>query len=427
MTIAFFAAAPAAGAGRAHAREAGSAAEPLILAAADGRTDDQFGSCVALEQGWLAAGSLRHHPDAPLGQGAVYLHEYAGAGWPARAKLIANDGAPGDYLGQDCDFSGPLLVAGAPRRDEGGKQDSGAAYLFRLTDGAWTQEMKLFAPDAQPSDNFGGAVLLAEPFLFVGAPHADVGGSEDQGAVYVFLRDGAVWRFHSKLVFPGGGNSARFGDRLNASGDRLLVGAPGHSAGGRRSRGAALIFLLQDGAWAHETTLLAPDGAQNDEFGSDVALDGLTAVVGADHDDRGSPDQGSVYTFVFREGWAYAGHFTGQDTVEDSYFGESVALRGDALVVGAWGHSTNGQSRQGMVYRYARAGDGWRLEEMIAAPDGAPTDWFGRGIAFDGYTTAIAALRANISPHRDAGKVYVYGRPVEIATGFRGWLPVVEK
>lgn len=416
------------GSGRAQAQTAVGATEPIILAAADGRAGDTFGACVSVEHNWLAAGSLRHDPGAPLGQGALYLYAYTDGGWAAHSKLTAGDGASGDYFGQSCDLGGPLLAVGAPRQDAGGKADSGAVYLFRLTNGEWSQGAKLSAPDGQPGDELGSAVFLAEPYLFAGAPKADVGGTEEQGAIYVFERDGAAWVFHSKLTFPGGSRGAHFGSRLAVSGGRLIAGAPGHSAGGRRNRGAAAVFVLHDGAWLHESTLLAPDGAQDDEFGSAVALDGTVAVVGADHDDRGSPDQGSVYAFSLDGGaWVYTTHFTGEGTVEDSYFGETVVLRGDTLLVGAWGHSTAGYSRQGMAFRYAREGNQWRLEAMTIAPDGTGGDWFGRGIAFDGYTTTIAAPRANVGTYSDAGKIYVYGKPMEIAAGFRSWLPQVAR
>lgn len=85
--------------------------------------------------------------------------------------------------------------------------------------------------------------------------------------------------------------------------------------------------------------MTAGDGRLGDRFGDAVALDGDTALAGASGDDIGAnPDQGSVYVFT-RNGstWTQQAKLIGNDGAENEFFGTSIALDGDTALTGLLG------------------------------------------------------------------------------------------
>jgi hypothetical protein len=81
-----------------------------------------------------------------------------------------------------------------------GVAGSGAAYLFELIDGSWTETAYIKASDPQAVDFFGESISMSSRTLVVGAPSEDGFGTgvgaeqddfraaEDSGAVYVFAK-----------------------------------------------------------------------------------------------------------------------------------------------------------------------------------------------------------------------------------------------
>jgi hypothetical protein len=83
-----------------------------------------------------------------------------------------------------------------------------------------------------------------------------------------------------KLGAPQPDDFAKLGSSVAISGNRIVVGAPNQDVSGI-TLGAAFVYVLANGSWMHEATLLASDGAQFDDFGTAVAIDGDSILVGA--------------------------------------------------------------------------------------------------------------------------------------------------
>ena len=137
-------------------------------------------------------------------------------------------------------------------------------------------------------------------------------------------------------------------------GDTIVIGAPYHdyddpdnNTNDVSNSGAAYVFIKPaTGGWATDTEtakLTASERAENDQFGYSVAVDGNTVVVGADRDDS---NRGSAY--VFTEHLKAAGpirkvrpRLTAYDRRGDDRFGNSVAVDGDTVLVGAVGDDSD--------------------------------------------------------------------------------------
>jgi hypothetical protein len=196
----------------------------------------------------------------------------------------------------------------------GGSQ--GAAYVFEYNGIQWSQVAKLSASDPNPSSGFSGAIGLGAGLALIGSGghrHAGVPGS---GAVYVFERIGGVWQETQEFLQHASANGLIFGNGVRLEGDLALIGAardPNTIAG----RGAAYVFRRETVGWKEIARLTANDANNSDVFGSNLALDGESAVAGVPARDDLCPtilacDSGAVYTFEFcpdarQFGWCISG------------------------------------------------------------------------------------------------------------------------
>jgi hypothetical protein len=147
--------------------------------------------------------------------------------------------------------------------------------------GAWTQGAKLLADVAANNDYAGRAVALDGDTAVVGAAGADVGANSDQGAVFVYVHTGGVWTQQARLAADDGVGGDEFGFSVAISADSIVVGARFAAISGVAGQGAAYVFTRSGASWTQQAKLASADGAGFDGFGNSIAIDGDTVVVGA--------------------------------------------------------------------------------------------------------------------------------------------------
>ena len=380
------------------------------LTASDGAANDYFGYSVALA-GDTALVGAPSKDGLYASQGAAYVFVRSGTTWSPQRKLTASDGAANDEFGTSVALSGDTALVGADRADVSGNADQGAAYVFVRSGTSWNQQAKLTASDGAANDYFGWSVALSGDTALVGAYWADVGGNADQGAAYVFGRSGTSWNQQAKLTAPDGAADDYFGGSVALSGDTALVGAYLADVSGNVDQGAAYVFVPDPntGAWNQQQKLTTTDGAAGDLFGLSVALAGDTALVGAPYKNDTFQWQGVAYVFV-RSGasWNPKARLTASDGAAYDEFGVSVALAGDAALVGAPFADVGGNANQGAAYVFGRSGANWSEQAKLTAPDGASGDLFGWSVALSGDTALVGAIRADVGGNTDQGAAYVY-------------------
>lgn len=117
-------------------------------------------------------------------------------------------------------------------------------------------------------------------------------------------------------------------------------------------RPCSFRFDAKTGTWAQEAKLTARDGAPLDRFGTSVALDGATALVGADLAGPNGQFSGSAYLFRFDTTtgrWTQGDKVTPSDGNAGDLFGRSVALDGATSLISAPADDDNG-SASGSAY-----------------------------------------------------------------------------
>jgi hypothetical protein len=381
-----------------------------------------------------------------VGRGELRLRvEDRGAAYPLvvapfvqSAKLTASDGAEDDYFGRSVAISGDTVVVGADRDDIGGNAYQGSAYVFVRPQGGWTdmtESAKLTASEGAAGDLFGQSVAIGGDTVVVGAQYDSTGGNANHGSAYVFVRPQEGWMDMSetiKLTASDRTGFDYFGSSVAIDGDTVVVGADHDEIGGNAYQGSAYVFVRPVGGWIGTLTesakLTASDGAGYDFFGQSVAISGNTVVIGADHDEIGvNTWQGSVYVFEQPQGgWTdmtERAKLTASDGAEDDYFGRSVAISGDTVVVGAVFGDIGGNADQGSAYVFVRPQEGWMdmtQSAKLTASDGAWGDEFGQSVAIGGDTVVVGAYVDDIGEHVAQGSAYVFDRPQE------GWLDMTQ-
>jgi hypothetical protein len=335
-------------------------AQQAKLTASDGAAEDRFGALVAISGNTAVVGAPYANTGGWGYQGAAYVFVRSGTTWTQQQKLTASDGAAYDYFGASVAISENTVVVGAINANS----YQGAAYVFARSGTTWIQQQKLMASDAADFDQFGLSVAINGNTVAVGAPNADIGWNEEQGAAYIFARSGTTWTQQQKLTASEGLYGDYFGVSTALSQDTLVVGATGSNS--YSFQGAAYVFARSGTIWTQQQKLMASDGTDSDFFGSSVAISGDTLVVGAYNANFGSNEgQGSAYVFV-RSGttWTQQQKLTASNGMAYNYFGASVAISGDTLAIGAPLANTG-------VYVFVRSGSTWNLQQEITASGGA--------------------------------------------------------
>lgn len=363
----------------------GTAAAP----AAATTTASAFGADVLLSGETAFVGAPYTVVAGNAQQGAVFVYtEASDRTWNESAMLTAGDGAPYDQFGSALAVSGNNLLIGAPGASVGGNSAQGAVYVFASAAGTWNQAQKLTASDGAAGDEFGGALAISGTTALIGARTAAVGGNSRAGAAYAFDDVNGTWGQAQKLTASDAAAGNLFGSAVALDGSMALVGAPAASVDGESFRGAAYAFDNVGGAWSQAQKLTASDGASSDQFGSALALEGTTALVGAPYADvSGTVNQGKVYVFTASGGlWSQGPILTASDGASNDQFGSALALGGPYALVG-------GQGDGGNAYLYNDMGGDWT--QTMEFNGGLPG--FGRGVALEGLTALVG------SPNTSAG------------------------
>jgi len=414
--------------------------EVAKLTAADTAGGDIFGYAVAIS-GDITVVGARYDDDCGTDSGSAYVIQRDGSNWVQLAKLSASDCAAGDSFGDSVSIDGDTVIVGARWDDDGG-EDSGSAYVFEKPPAGWvdmTETAKLIASDGAEGDWFGHPVSISSDTVVIGAHHDDddVAG-HDSGSVYVFVEPVAGWDSvfspiteDAKLTASDAAAVDQFGVSVSVSGGTVVIGANGDDDVPDAS-GAAYVFQIgPNGIWDSGSVdqvakFTASDIRPLHQFGRDVSISGDTLVIGAKYDDDGGYRAGAAYVFETGPNGVWDGgsvdqvaKLTASDAAANDWFGASVSISGDTIVVGARQDddacSGDPDSDSGSVYVFEKPAGGWATmteTDKLTASDAERGDFFGCSASISGDTVIIGAWRDDDAcpgdPDCDSGSAYVF-------------------
>ncbi|WP_417386428.1 Calx-beta domain-containing protein [Gimesia sp.] len=321
--------------------------QDTLLAPDADNIPDRFGWSVAIS-GDTAVVS------APLGDGiaedmgSVYVYTRSNGSWTLQQELNVNDTIDSHFFGDVVVIEGDTIVVGARATEN----YTGSAYVFQRTDGVWTKTAKLVADDPAESANFGNAIDIENSTIVIGA-RFDSETQYRSGAVYIFSEQAGSWTQTLKLKDTSPSNLGSFGSSVSLAGELLLVGATS-STNQLASAGKAILYRhdLESGAWNPIQTLRASDATQNAFFGADVKIKEGQILINSGADPTGPSNNGALYLFK-RENqtWVEQQKISSPDAETGDQFGRHFAIADDTIFIGAQ-YDNDGALNAGSVYVY---------------------------------------------------------------------------
>ncbi len=387
------------------------------LLASDGAEEDFFSSLGISLSGDTALIGAWGDDDSGTDSGSAYVFTRTGTTWNEQTKLLASDGAAGDAFGWCSAIEGDTALIGAAGDD----MLKGSAYVFTRTGTTWTEQAKLVAADGAAGDQFGYSVYLSGDTAIIGANCDDDNGF-DSGSAYVFIREDTTWTQQTKLLAPDGASLDSFGGEVSISGDTALIGSCFDDDNGFDS-GSAYVFIRTGTTWTEQAKLRASDGAAGDYFSAyAVSISNDTALIGAQGDDDNGAESGSAYVFTRTSAtWTEQAKLLPLNGGAQDFFGGSVSLSGDTVLIGAGGDNDNGNNA-GSAYVFICTNTTWAQEAKLLASDGSAGDNFGWVVTLDGDTAIIGAYYDDDNG-ADSGSAYVFINENEPPVADFSWTP----
>ncbi len=373
--------------------------EAQKLIASDGTNAQTFGTAVAVSGDLAVVGSYGHAHPVIWGSGAAYVYRYDGTAWQASQLLKPTDLGTFASYGWSVAADGDVVVVGT-------REDT--AYVYRDNGTSLVLEQKL--TPALPSKLFGGSVAVSGDVVVCGAEW-DSGNMNSGGAAHVFRFDGSAWQLEEKLYASDAQVGDRFGWAVAADGDLIAVSA-GYHWHPSALEGSVYVYRYDAGllAWQEEAELPNPDPGF--DYGMSVATSGDLVVIGEARDWIGVTHYGAA--FVHRHdpasgSWSLEQKLTMHEPESSDFFGTSVSVSGDAILVGSPGDG--GPSPYGgSASLFRHVGGGWMDAWKLVASDSAVSDKFGAAVGLDGDVAIVAAIEDD-EPGQHFGSAYAFGLP----------------
>jgi len=217
------------------------------------------------------------------------------------------------------------------------------------------------------------------------------------------IRPSRGWVENQILSASDGGYWDRFGFSVSIDGDYAIIGAPfDHNSG--EATGSAYVFKYNGTSWNEEQKLVASDGEEDDWFGISVIIDNDNILIGAYADDNG---RGSAYVFKYNgTSWNEEQKLTASNGETYDKFGESVFIDDDNVLIGATRFGAGGFTI-GSAYVFKYNGTSWNEEQELFASDGEEFNNFGESVSIDGDNALIGAPKDD-NFYNDSGAAYVF-------------------
>ncbi|MEO1477107.1 MAG: T9SS type A sorting domain-containing protein [Bacteroidota bacterium] len=423
-TAAFVAEAESQGLSAAAARALGARAENQILRASNIRQGAEFGIALALDGNRAVVGAP-FEGDGDLKtllRGAAYVFEFVGGTWTETAVLRGSNTEAFDEFGVSVALDGDRALVGTIRESGPGNATpgGGAVYVFELSGGAWVETAVLRASNAESSDSFGSAIALDGNRAVIGAGLEDGPNNAipESGAAYVFDVSEGRWVETAILRASNAGEDDILGQSIALDGDRVLLGVISEAGpfDATSTSGAAYVFERSGETWTETAILRASNAQEQDRFGQSVALDGDRALIGARLEDgpgNATAESGAAYVFEWSgDMWIETAILRARDAGVDDNLGIAVALDGDRALIGASGKAgpIAGTPDAGAAYLFELSDGTWTETVFLRASAPATFDQFGARVALDGDRVLVGAPSqdgpGNAIPN--AGAVYAF-------------------
>lgn len=357
-------------------------------------TDYSFGFSSTIHESYMAISANQKNTST----GAVYIFKKNEGGENNWGQIKELNGSTTNIdFGYSVSISNDFLAIGSNNNDTGGN-NRGAVYVHAKDEGGsdnWGETQVLTADDAADNDQFGTSVGLSGNYIISGAPYDDDNGTSS-GSAYIFFYNGSTWSQQAKIIGSTITNDDQFGISCAIDGDYAVVGAKYHD-GSETESGVAYVFKRSGVNW-NQIKILQPNTEKESAFfGSSVSISGEYIVVGAEFYNTGQSYAGSAFIFKRNEGgadnWGQIAQLIPNDIggATSGNFGASISIQGENVIVGS-SFDNDGGSNTGAVFlynKYENGTDNWGEIGKINDPDITAGGYNGHSVALY-YDTAVS-------------------------------------
>ena len=401
----------------------GNNTEDFKLLASDGASGDTFGVSVSASNNYIVVGALGDSSNA--GSAYVYnINNLTTGNNTEDFKLLASDGASGDFFGWSVSISNNYVIVGADRADN----SVGSAYVYdinNLTSGNNTEDFKLLASDGITDDRFSISVSITDDYIVIGA----YGDGNFTGSTYVYnINNNLLHKTNDS-----GNKLFGFNIMIGASANKVLIDSNNDIVIGgdfstynnniannivkidsdgnlitnyvngyddiiydlyEESDGSLLVggqYQNKNADYIIENELLLQSDPNNDDFAFSVSISDNYVVVGAKDDDDDGTNSGSVYVYEINNFNTNVVNdvvenykLRASDGVPNKGFGNDVSNTDTYIVVGGVADGVGGVP-DGPVYVYdiSNLTVGTNFEDFQLTPN-VSDNLFGRTVSVFG-------------------------------------------
>ena len=314
---------------------------------------DTYGEFIELSTDYAIVAS-----EADFSQGRLHIYNTS---TQTQLHVITNPNAfstgLNDTFGSALGLSGDYLIVGARQEDTTGANSTGVAYIINCSTGAVVNTLNnpnAFSTSA--GDQFGKSVAIDGNYLAVGADQEDDAGGANSGKVYIFKTDTGDWTdaylLHT-LDNPNNFSTTaedRFGGlNMAMKNGKLVASALSEDSATGGQTGVVYVFDVLTGSLQH--TLVSPTPSLNDNFGTEVSMDGNYIAVATRLDDSTGTNSGVVHLFESDTGnlAITINNPNVSGTTAEDWFGTGMAISGDAVIATAYSEDYLG-TNAGVAY-----------------------------------------------------------------------------
>lgn len=323
-------------------------------------------------------------------------------------------------FGSDLAISGSLNAVAARAHDN---QSTGSVYLYNEQKN-WRLTAEIMSGEA--SDNFANRIILVNNKLIVGADHDDTQGF-DSGAVYIYEHDQSAipsqWKLTAKLTAPDAQKNAQFGHTIALVDNTLYIGAPKHNQG--------KVYLFNQNpatqTWAM-THSIAPDDPQALRFGSAIAKNKQTLIIGApytnaiDSQEKKRPrfaiskgdvfdpgiESGAIYVYENKAGaWQRTARIGASNRESGDHLGSQIAINNNTIVTSVNQKDVWDELRAGAVYAYKKTNNVWTEDVALIAEPAQFGGSFGTSLSLLGNQLLVGGNKTH-SNGFNSGQIFLF-------------------
>lgn len=376
------------------------------IASPDRESRAEFGSTLAVNDQFMVVGAPREN----IAAGAAYVYKKNNDDqWIFHQKITKPEAIEMDEFASSLALQGNLLVIAAGREsfDEFNTQ-VGAAYIYELNSNSQLFEFsqRITASDAGNTTLFGShitSLVIHNGKILVGAQ----GHNNWVGAAYLFEKVNNQWTETHKFENPEAIEWGNFGVSVAMHDNLVAIGANGADDG----KGTVYLFENQNNQWQFLQALQASDLQSNNYFGTSISLNSNEIIVGAYAEGASDPSQAAVYSFIKNDNsWIENQKISSYSSDEHTYFGWICQLQNDYLFISSphiYGINP------GKILLYKKQQNQWELLHTIEPYDEHAEDFFGWHLAIHENTLVVGSPRDDFDENgqneiNDAGAIYVF-------------------